>query len=165
MEAAPGPAQREWGDMATRYLRPGWFTTNVFNRLVAGLTRIGISVLGSRILAVRGRKSGQWRTTPVNLLTHEGARYLVSPRGVTQWVRNVRAGGDVELHIGRRREPVALVELEGDQKIPVLRAYLRRWKVEIGAFFQGVGPDAPDADLARIAPGYPAFRVERRGPV
>ena len=69
------------------------------------------------------------------------------------------------LHIGRRREPVALVELEGDQKIPVLRAYLRRWKVEIGAFFQGVGPDAPDADLARIAPGYPAFRVERRGPV
>ena len=59
MEAAPGPAQREWGDMATRYLRPGWLATNVFNRLVAGLTRIGISVLGSRILAVRGRKSGQ----------------------------------------------------------------------------------------------------------
>ena len=51
------------------------------------------------------------------------------------------------------------------KKIPVLRAYLRRWKVEIGAFLQGVGPDAPDADLARIAPGYPAFRVERRGPV
>jgi deazaflavin-dependent oxidoreductase (nitroreductase family) len=149
--------------MATRYQRPGWFTTNVFNRLVAGLTRIGISVLGSRILAVRGRKTGQWRTTPVNLLSHEGARYLVAPRGVTQWVRNVRAGSDVELRIGRRREPVALVELEGDEKIPVLRAYLRRWKMEIGAFFQGVGPDAPDADLARIAPGYPAFRVEKRG--
>jgi deazaflavin-dependent oxidoreductase (nitroreductase family) len=96
--------------MATRYLRPGWFTTNVFNRLVAGLTRVGISVIGSRILAVRGRKTGQWRTTPVNLLTHEGARYLVAPRGVTQWVRNVRAGCDVELRIGRRRQPVTLIE-------------------------------------------------------
>jgi deazaflavin-dependent oxidoreductase (nitroreductase family) len=146
--------------VATRYLRPGWFTTNVFNRLVAGLTRIGISVLGSRILAVRGRKTGQWRTTPVNLLTHEGSRYLVAPRGVTQWVRNVRAGSDVELRIGRRSEAVTLVELPEDEKLPVLRAYLRRWKVEIGAFFQGVGPDAPEAELARIAPGYPAFRVE-----
>ena len=132
---------------------------------MAGLSRVGISVLGSRILAVRGRKTGQWRTTPVNLLTHEGARYLVAPRGVTQWVRNVRAGSDVELRIGRRREPVALVELEGDEKIPVLRAYLRRWKMEIGSFFQGVGPDAPDPDLAAIAPGYPAFRVETRRPL
>ena len=150
--------------MAARYLRPGWFTTNVFKRLVAGLSRVGISVLGSRILAVRGRKTGQWRTTPVNLLTHDGARYLVAPRGVTQWVRNVRAGCTVELRIGRRREPVALVELDEEAKVPVLRAYLRRWKVEIGAFFQGVGPDAPDADLARFAPGYPAFRVQgRRG--
>jgi deazaflavin-dependent oxidoreductase (nitroreductase family) len=148
--------------VAPRYLRPGWFTTNVFNRLVAGLTRIGISVLGSRILAVRGRKTGLWRTTPVNLLTHEGSRYLVAPRGATQWVRNVRAGCEVELRIGRRREPVQLTELADDEKVAVLRAYLRRWKVEIGAFFQGVGPDAPDADLARIAPGYPAFRVARR---
>jgi deazaflavin-dependent oxidoreductase (nitroreductase family) len=148
--------------VATRYLRPGWFTTNVFNRLVAGLTRLGISVLGSRILAVRGRKTGQWRTTPVNLLTHQGSRYLVAPRGVTQWVRNVRAGCDVELRIGRRSQPVTLFELPEDEKLPVLRAYLRRWKMEIGAFFQGAGPDAPDADLARIAPGYPAFRVENR---
>jgi deazaflavin-dependent oxidoreductase (nitroreductase family) len=146
--------------MADRYVRPDWFTTHVFNRLVAGLTRIGISVLGSRILAVRGRKTGQWRTTPVNLLTHEGSRYLVAPRGVTQWVRNVRAGCDTELRIGPRREPVALAELTEEEKLPVLRAYLRRWKVEIGAFFQGVGPDAPEAELRRIAPGYPAFRVE-----
>jgi deazaflavin-dependent oxidoreductase (nitroreductase family) len=148
--------------VATRYLRPGWFTTNVFNRLVAGLTRIGISVLGSRILAVRGRKTGIWRTTPVNLLTHDGSRYLVAPRGVTQWVRNVRAGCDVELRIGRRSQPVTLFELPEDEKLAVLRAYLRRWKMEIGAFFHGVGPDAPDADLARIGPGYPAFRVENR---
>src|ERR1017187_2466190 len=131
--------------MADRYLRPGWFTTNVFNRLVAWLTRAGISVLGSPRPAVCGRKTGQWRTTPVNMLTYEGSRYLVAPRGVTQWVRNVRAGCEAELRIGRRHEPVALTELADDEKLPVLRAYLRRWKVEVGAFFQGVGPDSPDA--------------------
>ena len=148
--------------MTDSYARPGWFTVNVFNRLVAGLTRLGISVLGSRVLAVRGRQSGLWRTTPVNLLVHQGSRYLVAPRGVTQWVRNVRAGGQVELRIGRRREPVTLVELSEDEKPPVIRAYLRRWKVEVGAFFQGVGADAPDADIARISPAHPAFLVQPR---
>ena len=73
------------------YVEPGWFTRNVFNRVVAVLTRLGISVWGSRELRVRGRKSGEWRTTPVNLLTFDGARYLVAPRGTTQWVRNLRA--------------------------------------------------------------------------
>ncbi|HEX6737972.1 MAG TPA: deazaflavin-dependent nitroreductase, partial [Vicinamibacteria bacterium] len=68
---------------SSRYVRPGWFTTNVFNRLVALLTRLGLSVHGSRVLAVRGRASGEWRTTPVNLLVHRGERYLVAPRGVT----------------------------------------------------------------------------------
>ena len=145
--------------MSTRYVRPDWFTTNVFNRLVAGLTRIGISVLGSRILAVRGRKTGQWRTTPVNLLTHEGSRYLVAPRVVTQWVRNVRAGSDVELRIGRRSEAVTLVELPEDEKLPVLRAYLKRWKAEVGIFFEGTGPDSADDQLRAIAPKHPAFEV------
>jgi hypothetical protein len=64
----------------THFKRPGWFTNNVFNRLVAALTRLGLSVLGSRVLEVRGRTSGEWRRTPVNLLTYEGERYLVAPR-------------------------------------------------------------------------------------
>ena len=62
-----------------RYLAPSWFTKHVFNRTVAGLTRIGISVYGSRVLVVRGRSSGLPRSVPVNLLTHDGARYLVGP--------------------------------------------------------------------------------------
>jgi hypothetical protein len=62
------------------YQRPGWFTTNVFNRLVAALTRVGVSVYGSRVLEVKGRKSGQWRQTPVNLLRYVDADYLVSPK-------------------------------------------------------------------------------------
>ncbi len=150
------------GTMGSRYIRPNWFTVNVFNRTVAGLTRAGVSVYGSRILAVRGRKTGKWRTTPVNLLTHDSQRYLVAPRGVTQWVRNVRAGSEAELRLGRRHEPIALVELPDGEKLPVMRAYLRRWRVEIGAFFQGVGPDAPDPELARIAPDYPVFAIRPR---
>jgi hypothetical protein len=65
----------------TRYRAPGWFARNVFNRSVAFLTRHGVSVLGSRVLAVKGRTSVQWRTTPVNLLEFDDHRYLVSPRG------------------------------------------------------------------------------------
>lgn len=142
-----------------RYTRPSWFTTNVFNRVVGWFTSIGVSVYGSRVLAVRGRSSGQWKTVPVNLLEHHGARYLVAPRGVTQWVRNIRASGAAELRLGRRREPIRVVELEDAGKPELLRAYLRRWRFEVGVFFQGVGPDASEAELRRIAPDYPVFRL------
>jgi len=145
--------------MPERYIRPNWFTTNVFNRVVALLTRLGISVYGSRILAVRGRTSGQWRTTPVNLLTYNGVRYLVAPRGITQWVRNIRASGAGELWLGRQREPIRVAELGDAEKLDVLRAYLQKWRWEVGAFFQGVGPDASDAELRRIAPDHPVFRI------
>jgi len=78
----------------------------VFNRAVAGLTRLGVSVWGSRVLRVRGRKSGEVRTVPVNLLTLEGTQYLVAPRGTTQWVRNLRAAdGHGELALGRKVTP------------------------------------------------------------
>jgi deazaflavin-dependent oxidoreductase (nitroreductase family) len=131
----------------------------VFNRAVAALTRAGVSVAGSRILEVRGRKTGEPRRTPVNLLTLEGTRYLVAPRGQTQWVRNLRAGGEGRLLLGRRAEPFAAVELADDDKPPILRAYLKRWKWEVGAFFGGVGPDASDDELRRIAPDHPIFRI------
>ena len=114
--------------MSDHYRAPGWFTRNVFNRLVAFLTRHGVSVLGSRVLAVRGRTSGEWRTTPVNLLTHDGRRFLVSPRGVTQWVRNLRAAGTGELRLGGRAESFRGRELTEEEKVPVLRAYLKRSK-------------------------------------
>ena len=67
------------------YRRPDWFTTNVMNRLVAAFTRAGISLRGSRVLEVPGRTSGEPRRTPVNPLSFEGRRYLVAPRGNTQW--------------------------------------------------------------------------------
>lgn len=144
----------------SHYQRPGWFTTNVFNRAVALLTRAGVSVLGSRVLEVPGRKSGEPRRTPVNVLTFEGTRYLVSPRGHTQWVRNLRVSGSGRLLLGRRAEPFTATELEDDQKPALLRAYLKRWKFEVGAFFGGVGPDASDEELRRIAPDHPVFRID-----
>ena len=147
--------------MAERYVRPDWFTTHVFNRIVAFFTRLGLSVYGSRVLAVRGRTTGEWRTTPVNLLSHERERYLVAPRGVTQWVRNIRASGEGELRLGRRRERIRVVEVPDEEKPPILRAYLRRWRFEVGMFFGGVGPDSPDADLRRIAPDHPVFHIRQ----
>ena len=146
--------------MAEQYKRPGWFTRNIFNRAVAGLTRLGVSVLGSRVLEVAGRKSGQPRRTPVNLLTLDGTQYLVAARGVTEWVRNVRAGGGkLALLLGRHRDERVATELEDTEKVPVLRAYLKRWKAEVGVFFDGVGPDSTDEQLAAIAPRHPVFRL------
>jgi len=146
---------------ATRhYKRPGWFTKNVFNRIVAGLTRLGVSVWGSRVLEVRGRTSGEWRRTPVNLLTLDGERYLVSPRGHSQWVRNMRVSGGGRLLLGPRSESFSAVELsDDDEKVPVLRAYLKRWKVEVGVFFDGVGPDSSEQELRDIAAKHPVFRL------
>ena len=145
--------------MPTHYRAPGWFTRNVFNRSVAFLTRRGVSVFGSRVLAVRGRTSGDWRTTPVNLLDLDGRRYLVSPRGEGQWVRNLRAAGTGELRVGRRTEAFRGRELADDEKVPVLRAYLKRWKFEVGVFFDGVGPDSTDEQILAIADRHPAFEV------
>ena len=131
----------------------------VTTRIMRTLTRLGISVLGSRTLAVRGRKSGEWRTTPVNLLTFEGERYLVAPRGHTQWVRNMRAAGGGELRLGRRVEAFHSVELPDADKSPVLREYLRRWAWEVGFFFGDVNADSPEGTLRDIAPGFPVFRI------
>lgn len=148
---------------ATRNVTPttgfGRLMNTFFNSSVEGLTRAGISIMGSRVLYVRGRKSGEWRTNPVNLLRYEGGTYLVAPRGHTQWVRNMRVAGGGELHAGRRVEVFTATELPDADKPELLRAYLRKWKFEVGMFFEGVGPDASDEQLLEIAPGYPVFKI------
>jgi deazaflavin-dependent oxidoreductase (nitroreductase family) len=145
--------------MAESFQEPGWFTKNVFNRLVGVGTKLGLSLAGSRVLEVKGRKSGEWRQTPVNLLEFEGGRYLVAPRGNTQWVRNMRVAGGGRLVLGRKVEEFTATEVTEADRAPLLRAYLEKWKWEVGAFFDGVGPDAPDAELLRIAPDHPAFKI------
>jgi len=155
-EAIPGTG--------AHYRRPGWFTRQVFNRGVARLTRMGLSVWGSRVLEVRGRKSGLPRQVPVNLLEIDGAHYLVSPRGTGEWVRNVRAAdGRLDLLLGRRREAWLATEIADEEKVEILRAYLRRWKAEVGVFFDGVGARSTDAEIAAVAPRHPVFTLHPAG--
>ncbi|HUD35987.1 MAG TPA: nitroreductase/quinone reductase family protein [Streptosporangiaceae bacterium] len=146
-----------------RYVVPtspmGRRLNGAFNSAVAGLTRQGLSVWGSRVLYVRGRKSGEWRSNPVNVLTVDQHRYLVAPRGQTQWVRNLRVAGGGELRVGKRVERFTVTELADEQKPGILRAYLKRWKMEVGVFFDGVDANAPDSKLLQIAPGYPVFLI------
>ena len=144
--------------MEPKFKEPGWFTRKVFNPLVGWLSRHGMSVAGSRVLEVQGRKSGEWRRTPVNPLPFEGDLYLVAPRGNTQWVRNMRASGGGRL-VGRRTEEFTATELEDAEKPPLLRAYLKKWKWEVGTFFDGVDGDAPEEELRRIAAEKPVFKI------
>ena len=140
------------------YLAPGRITRYVLNPLVAGLTRLGIPLAGAAVLGVRGRRSGEVRTTPVNPMPLDGARYLGAARGETQWVRNLRVAGEAELAVGRRTERVVATELTGSaDTVPVLREYLRRWAWEVGAFFDGVDADSSDDELAAVAHRHPVF--------
>jgi deazaflavin-dependent oxidoreductase (nitroreductase family) len=142
----------------TRYIRSGK-GESTFHRVVGWLTRRGVSLMGTRVLYVRGRKSGELRSTPVNLLTLDGTRYLVAPRGHTQWVRNLRVAGEGQLRLGRRREAFHATELSDDEKLPVLRAYLQRWGWEVGRFFENLKVDSPDDVVREVAPGFPVFRI------
>lgn len=157
MSTSPRP------DPTSRYVMPtttaGRLSGRVFNSSVAWITRRGVSVWGSRVLYVQGRTSGQWRSTPVNVLSHEGRRYLVAPRGQTQWVRNLRVAGGGELRVGKKVEKFTATELADAEKPEILRAYLKRWKMEVGVFFEGVDAHASDAKLLEIAPGYPVFLI------
>jgi hypothetical protein len=147
----------------THYKQPGWFTKHVFNNIVKGLTRLGLSVWGSRIIEVRGRRSGDPHRTAVNLLTLDGTEYLVAPRGITQWVRNLRAAdGQLAVIIGRRRADRIATEITGADAVPVLRSYLKKWKAEVGVFFDGIGPDASDDELLAIVPKHPVFVLAAR---
>ncbi len=142
------------------YKKPGWFTRNIFNRGVALATRLGLSIWGSRILQVPGRKTGEIHETPVNLLTYDGQTYLLAPRGITQWVRNLRVAKEGALRLGRHTQRFHALELADADKPDILRAYLKRWKMEVGVFFDGVDASSSDEELLRIAPDHPVFHID-----
>ncbi len=154
-DAADRPGQTA----GLRYLGPTTRLDRGFNAVVGWLAAHGVSLYGSRVLAVRGRTSGQWRTNPVNPLTVDGQRYLVAPRGHTQWVRNIRVAGGGELRLGRRCEAIRVEEVPDAAKGPILRAYVRAWGWEVGQFFNGIDRHSSDDDFARIAPGFPVLRI------
>jgi deazaflavin-dependent oxidoreductase (nitroreductase family) len=146
---------------APHYRRPDWFTRTMLNRVVRWLTGAGLSVWGSRVLEAPGRRTGQPRRVPVNLLTLDGVDHLVSPRGDGEWVRNVRANeGRLDLLLGRRRSHYVAHELLDHEKVDVLRAYLRRWSFEVGPLFDGVDAESSDEVLLGRAAMHPVFRLE-----
>ena len=145
-----------------RYLAPSK-GDDLFNRLVGWLVRHGVSVAGARVLAVRGRTSGEWRTNVLNPMDLDGERFLVAPRGRTHWVRNLEASGEGELRVGRKVEAFRAEEVADADKGPVLRAYLDRWGWEVGRFFDDLSKDSDDAAVAAVAPDFPVFRITSSG--
>ncbi|NGN67735.1 nitroreductase family deazaflavin-dependent oxidoreductase [Streptomyces sp. A7024] len=132
---------------------------NRIHRSIGWLAAHGLPVNGKRILAIRGRKSGEWRTQVVNPLRYKGERYLVAPRGHTQWVRNLRAAGEGELRLGPRTQRFTAVELDDTTKPALLRAYLKRWGMEVGDYFAEVNAKSPESELIRISERHPIFRI------
>jgi deazaflavin-dependent oxidoreductase (nitroreductase family) len=146
-------------NVSPRYLEPDALTRRLANPIVSMFTKLGISLRGSRMLMVRGRTSGEWRSVPVNPLALDGEQYLVAPRGHTHWVRNMRAAGGGQLRIGRRIEAFTVTELADAAKAPIIRAYLDIWSAETERFFDGITKESPDADIDALAPGFPVFRI------
>jgi deazaflavin-dependent oxidoreductase (nitroreductase family) len=145
-----------------RYLAPDRASRRILNPLMMSFIRLGVGVRGGRILHVRGRRSGEWRTVPVNPLTFDRGRYLVAPRGQTEWVRNLRAAGEGRLQLGRRYEEFTVTEIGDADKAPVIRAYLEQWAAETQRFFGDVTAASTDDEIAPVATGFPVFRIETR---
>jgi deazaflavin-dependent oxidoreductase (nitroreductase family) len=155
MTTTPSPTEP---NPPAHYNRPGWFMRKAMTPLLNLMMRAGVSVWGARVLEHQGRRSGKPYHTPVNLLTVNDQQYLVAARGETEWVRNVRAAqGQLVLILGRRRQSYLATEVPVAERAEILRSYLRRWKFEVGMFFEGVGPDSADAEFAAIAERHPVF--------
>lgn len=144
--------------MTQRYDVPG-VGTRVFNAAIRRLAEAGISIQGSTALRVRGRVSGRWHAVVINLLTADGRAYLVSPRGNTQWARNVRASGEVELGPSRRPTRHTVVEVGDEAKPELLSRYLRRWYWQVKGHVGGLTPTSAPTDLQRVAPSIPVFEL------
>lgn len=132
----------------------------LMNRAFGFLVGVGLGPAHIHILEVRGRKSGKIYSTPVDLLELNGKNYLVAPRGRTQWVRNAEAAGEVVLKKGSKRTNFRLRALSDSEKLPILKAYLDRFRNEVQRFFP-VSAGSPPESFAEIANSYPAFELTR----
>ncbi|MFI5763533.1 MULTISPECIES: nitroreductase/quinone reductase family protein [unclassified Streptomyces] len=131
-----------------------------FNALIGKLARMGMSLAGTAELSVRGRTSGTMQRIPVNPYHQDGAQYLVSARGHSQWVRNMRAAGGGELRLGRTVHAFTVTEItDPAEQAVVLRGYLKKWGWEVNRFFNGVTAKSPEPTLLAAAPDHPIFRI------
>jgi len=134
--------------------------TRFGNTMAAAMIRLGIGPAGMHLLTVRGRTTGRPRTTPVNLIEHQGRRWLVAPYGEVAWVRNARAAGQVELRRAATIEHARVREATAAEAAPVLRSCLRQLRLVVGPYFD-VTPSSPDAAFAAEAPRHPVFLLTR----
>ncbi|MFD9304316.1 nitroreductase/quinone reductase family protein [Streptomyces sp. NPDC060048] len=130
------------------------------NAFFGKLARLGISLAGSAELSVRGRTSGRIQRIPVNPYTQHGEQYLVSARGHSQWVRNMRAAGSGEIRVGRTTRTFTATEItDPAEKAVVLRGYLKKWGWEVNRFFHGVTAKSSEPELQAAAADHPVFRI------
>jgi deazaflavin-dependent oxidoreductase (nitroreductase family) len=144
--------------MTTRYHQPNRGERSA-SAVIRWLAERGISIAGTRVLRVRGRTTGKQRAVVVNVLTVDGVDYLVAPRGDTQWARNVRAAGVVEVGPRRHSRRVVVTELDDAAKPEVLRRYLARWYWQVKDYVGGLTPDSSDDQLRAGAAAIPVFRL------
>jgi deazaflavin-dependent oxidoreductase (nitroreductase family) len=130
----------------------------LFNRLFGLLVGLGIGLRHNYLLQVQGRKSGRTYSTPVDVLNYQGKRFLVAPRGETQWVRNARASGQVWLKKALRRQAYSLRAVGDHDKPEILREYLSRFKLTVQRYFP-VEADARLEAFSEIASQYPVFEL------
>lgn len=154
--AADPPVPSRAGE---RHLPVDVITRRVANPLLGLALRLGWGVRGARLLLVPGRRSGIERHAVVIPVAWGPDTFLVSPRGATDWVRNVRAAGRARLRIGRRERPILVVELIDTDKVGVLRRYLRANGSLVAGILDGLDADSPETDLLTAAVGIPVFRM------
>jgi deazaflavin-dependent oxidoreductase (nitroreductase family) len=130
----------------------------LMNSIIGRLASIGLVPMSTVMLQVTGRRSGQTRSTPVSWIEHEGHRYLVAPRGNTEWVRNVKAAGGEATLKHRKTERIRLEEIPVDHRAPIIKSYLKKTAMVTKREF-GLDPNAPIEQFEKIAPRHPVFRI------
>lgn len=144
--------------MTTRYDEPD-LVARATNAVFRWLAEAGISIAGTRALRVRGRTTGKLRGVVVNLMTVDGRDYVVSPRGNTQWVRNARAAGELEMGPRWRGRTVRIVEVADDAKLDLLKRYVDRWFWEVKGHVGGLTPQSTDEQIRAVAPSIPIVEL------
>lgn len=146
---------------AQYFLKPS-LAERIFNRIFAVAIGLGLGLGHNYVVEVRGRKSGRIFSAPIDLLEFEGRRYLVAPRGETNWVRNARAAGRVALRKGRRREEFAVREVGAAHRPELLKAYLDRFALTVQRYFP-LPRESPASEFIPIAERYPVFELSAAG--
>ncbi|MGE2715618.1 nitroreductase/quinone reductase family protein [Mycolicibacterium litorale] len=144
--------------MTARYDQPT-APARAFNEVIRWLAEAGVSIGGTCALRIRGRKTGKTRTVVVNLMSVDGRRYVVSPRGNTQWARNARAAGQVETGPRWRRHAVRIAEVPEAAKPALLKRYLDRWYWQVKGHVGGLNPNSSEDEMRAVVPSIPVFEL------